>query len=480
MPASFAHAPPANEPMPPDVQFRPVGGGERPAREMPARGPTQNEHLMASFEDPLAAADRVDLRSAMQAQREADEYGIQADKALAREEAADKALMQRQAQLERLQMDYEDEVQKLGQFKFDDKRYWKKQDAGDLIGASLLMLFGGLGQASGAGNIGFQYIMKQIDDDLEAQKFDYMVQQDKAKGAHNAFAQAMDRFGSEDAAAGVARAASIDATMQKINQVQAQWKGVDASNAADMLRAQLMSERERTIAAGIKFVPSQVVGGKYKMFVRGQEVPGLVGEHEAQRIALEHGVKPAESADLKVVEGEIQARLEGIKAGAKANEDAVKARGLVVPPMTVGNTQIPGYNAATVDEAKGDREAREAGARLVDMIDQVLAKRAKEGYTGRTASALTPINFKWENEVRGLAPQIGVEWSKTKKLGTYDRGVEALIGQIQGDPTSIGESADEKLKQLRASVLNGLAVSKETQTGESRKPSTFVGYGGKK
>ena len=78
--------------------------------------------------------------------------------------------------------------------------------------------------------------------------------------------------------------------------------------------------------------------------------------------------------------------------------------------------------------------------------------------------------------MRGLAPQIGVAWSKTKKLGTYDKGVEKLIGDIQGDPTAIGTSTDDKLKQLRAQVMNGLSVAKETQTGESRKPSTLKTY----
>jgi hypothetical protein len=456
--------------MPADVQFRPTGGGVLPEREAAIRGPTQNEHLMASFEDPLAAADRVDLRSAMQAQREADEYGIQAEKALHREEAADKALMQRQWQLERLHADYEDEVQKLGQFKFDDKRYWKKQGAGDQIEQALLMLFGGLGQASGVGNIGFQYIMKEIDNDLEAQKFDYMVQQDKAKGAHNAFAMAMDRFGSEDAAAGVARAASIDATMQKINQVQAQWKGVDASNTADMLRAQLLSERERTIAAGIKFVPAQAVGGGYKMFVRGQEVPGVVSEKEAQRIALEHGVKPSERVDEEMVKGGIQSTIEHqkataaarLKGGEKADEGA---RDIAHQMQTAGIPKMRALTSAALsamaesEGGKGEAATRSLIGSLVPFVGESAANAMMSDSANAREQAFQAFANLNMNQLSGGAISPSEEGRLKKQLGTTSdpasrrRALMTVLTQLDAAETNIraGNSPEASQKYDQAS-----------------------------
>jgi hypothetical protein len=308
---------------PADVQFLGVGGGVRPAGEADIRGPRQNQHLMQSFEAPLAVADRMDLRTSMAAQRESDEYAIQAENAMQREEAAQKVALQRQAQMERLSMDYEDSVQQLGQMKLDDNRWWANKSTPDKIGTAILAFVGGLAVFDPKGdgrNLAYEAIMREADRDIEAQKFDYMVKGEQAKGAHNAFAMAMDRFHNEDAAAGVARAAAIDYSLARLGKVQAEWKGVESQNAADELRAKLLSERERTIAAGIQFVPAKAVGGGYRMVVRGQVIPGIVSEKDAQRIALEHGVKPAERTDEILTKGGVDVAIERGKLAGKGAE----------------------------------------------------------------------------------------------------------------------------------------------------------------
>lgn len=420
-PAPAASAPIGPPPPPPpkrdvpDVQFAPVGGGVRPAGEADIRGPRQNAHLMASFEDPLAAADRMDLRSQLQAQREADQYEINAQQALEQQEAAQKVQLQRQGQLERAQMDFEDQVQKLGQMKLDSNRWWASKSTPDKIGTAILAFVGGLSVFDPRGNgenLAYKAIMREADQDLEAQKFDYMTQMDQAKGAQNAFALAMDRYKNEDAAAAATRAASIDFALAKLGQVQAQWKGTEAANAADELRAKLLSERERTIAAGIRFVPAASAPNKYKMIIRGQEVPGLVDEKTAQQYAVEHGVKPAERVDEEMVKGGINFATEMGKAGAKRAEKA--------------------------DEGARDiaHQMQSAGIPKMRALTQAALEAMAEDEGGKGEAATRAL-------IKGLVPFVG----------------ESAANAIMSDKANAREQAFQAFANLNMNQLSGGAIS---------------------
>lgn len=291
-------APPQEAPA--DVQFRQLGGGGVPAHEAAIRGPVQNEHLMASFDPPMEAAQRTEERSRWLAEEERNTYELEAAKAMEREEAAQKVALQRQAQMERLAMDYEDQVQRLGQMHIDSNRWWSSKSTGDKITTGILAFLGGLGALDPRGNgrnLAYEAIMRDADMDVEAQKFDAQMQQGQVEGARNTYQMALQRFQSEDAATAAARAGAIDYSLAKLGELQAQWKGVEVANAADDLRARLMMERERTIAAGIQFVPAQAAPGRYVMMVRGQMAPGTFSEKEAQNVFLEHQVKPSEKFD---------------------------------------------------------------------------------------------------------------------------------------------------------------------------------------
>lgn len=419
---------------PADVQFRPVGGGVAPAHEADIRGPRQNAHLMASFEDPLAAADRMDLRSSMQAQREADEYDIQAERAQQREEAAQKVALQRQAQMERLSQDYEDSVQKLGQMKLDGNRWWANKSTPDKIGTAILAFVGGLSVFDPKGNgrnLAYEAIMREADQDVEAQKFDYMVQGEQAKGAHNAFAMAMDRFHNEDAAAGVARAAAIDFSLAKLGKVQAEWKGTDAQNAADDLRARLLSERERTIATGIRFVPAAASPGKYQMIVRGQVIPGLVDEKRAQDIALEHGVKPVEKTDEILTQGGVNVALENQKAQAAAAKGQ-KELSVRLPNGEIVKAPTPDEHQKLTELASSVQET----SRLVARAKQL----REEGF--RT----NPGNY---GELQSIQQQLRVQAGVQGKLGALAKEdlniVDGEIGALS-NPLSVSSAPDRALQ----------------------------------
>jgi hypothetical protein len=449
--------PQAPPPDPSDVQFRPVGGGVMPAHEAAVRGPTQNAHLMASFEPGMQMADNVQSRSQWLAEEERNAYELQAAQALERQEAAQKVALQRQAQMERLAMDYEDQVQKLGQMHIDGNRWWASKSTGDKITTGILAFLGGLGALDPRGNgrnLAFEAIMRDADQDVEAQKFDAAMQQSQVEGARNTFQLAMQRYQNEDAATAAARAGAIDFSLAKLGQLQAQWKGVDAANAADDLRARLMSERERTIAAGIQFVPAKASPGKYQMVVRGQVLPGLVDEKRAQDIALEHGVKPSERVDEKMVEGGIQMSV----AGAKANAEAKAKAGEHSVRLPSGEI----VNAGDPATAKEIREAAVSVKEIDRLTSQAVALRKKNfRTTDREANA----------QLKQIQSHLLTQYGVAHKLGALSDADYKIALEGTADVFGLGDAPEAAMQQLRQNAHRGLSEKVGTIPGASPKAS---------
>lgn len=303
---------------PQQVEFKPVGGGVRPAGELYARGPQQNAHLMASFDAPGEAAGRVTLRNALQAEQEELMYEAEADRAQTRQQAAERVALRRQAEMEHLSIDFQDQIQKLGQMKLNQGRWWGNQSTGDKIGNTLLVLMGGF---FGGGNGALDRVSKQIDQDIEAQKFEYQAAADQAKGTQTAFGMLMDRYQSEDAATAAAKAAALEFTAARANAMRAKWKGTESVNDLDQFLAKLEAERQKTIAEGFKYIPASVSAPKYQMAFRGRVAPGTFTEAQAQQNFLKYQTDPAQKTDEVITKGEVDLGVGVGTARAKAQAE---------------------------------------------------------------------------------------------------------------------------------------------------------------
>lgn len=459
---------PQGQAMPSDVQFRQVGGGVRPAGEAKIVGPRQEAHLMGSFEAPLEAADRIDARSGFAAQHEADVLGIHAEQALDRQAALEQAAVRRQAEMDALRADFDDQSARLGQMKLDNNRYWASKSTPDKIGSIILAFIGGLGALGNGGqNYAYNAMMKEMDQDIDAQKFDYMVQQDRTKGAQNAFAMAMEKYGSEDAAHGLARAAALDAMIAKTTQLQASWKGVEVSNQADDLRARLMSERERTAAATLRFIPAAAAPGKYKMYVRGQEIPGLVDEKRAQDISIQHGVVPAEKVDQSMVEGGIQAQLKGQEAAAKRAEKAGE-NAVQLPNGDV----IQARNAKEMDELSKLSSAVHNANQLVARAKEI---RSSNGWVVSPAA---------QRELKQISAELTLAFKDRGQLGALSGPDMDLANRATGDLTSVMPGIDKQLDNFAATTDRALRnrvrpIPGAADTAKGVMPGSFTPHGKK-
>ena len=303
-----------------DVQFKRVaGGGMLPARELPARGPTQNRALMAGIDAENRANDRVGLHNAMQEQRNIAFYEEQARDAHDRKEAFEAEAAKRDHALQGLASDFDNTARELGQKKIDGERWWASQSTGEKIGWVLTVMLGALG-GGGDHNVGFQAVVKNIDDDVAQQKFMYQTGLDQLNAQKTAFGLAAERYNSVDAANAIARAAALDYANQRLNVLQAEMQGTVNQNEVELLRGKIEHERQKTIAEGFRFVPAALQPGKYKMYIRGQEIPGYVSEHDAQKYTLEHGVKPGEKVEEELVKGGVQLQVKREENAAKRAE----------------------------------------------------------------------------------------------------------------------------------------------------------------
>lgn len=451
----------------PDVQFRQVGGGASPAHEAYMRGAKQDAHLMRSFEPQQEAAARIDMRNQLQADREEAVYEDQAARALQRQDAAERVMARRQNEQSQLMQDYQDQIQRLGEMHLDDNRWWSKKSTGDKIGTTLLAFLGGISALGNGGkNLVYDRILQEIDNDLAAQKFDYQMGMEQAKGAQNAFAMMMDRYGTEDAATAAARAAALDYTAARANQIHAQYGGTESANQRDQLVGQLGAEKERTISNGFKFIPAGLQPGKYKMVIRGQVIPGLVDEKTAQQYAINHGVAPAEKVDQAMVEGGIQATVAGAKAAAeqKAKE---KAYAVVMPN---GET----VNAPNEAEAKEVRDLSTAASNVKRLVRE--AKEIRD-----QAAIGVPMTPAARGRLGQIQKDLVTSFAVQNKLGALSKDDMDLAIGGTADLFQLGNGVEARLDRLNETAIGKVSDRVATYPGAPPKssgvmPSSFKAH----
>jgi hypothetical protein len=263
-----------------------------------------------SFEHPMLANEQIRERSQEQALREQQMYEHEANVALERQAAFERQAARRAQELQMLQADYQQTISDLSRFKVDNNRVWNNTSTLDKIGATLLAIIGGAAAGPGGNNIVLQSLMGTINEDVDNQKRAYEAGLDFAKGQQTA-------YGMANAAYHAAMAAGQEAVAMKIAGMKAQWKGTESANQADAVAGDLLFKADQNAAAGLKYLQPTMGSTKYKMKIRGQEVPGLVSEDKAQGYTIEHAVKPAERADDELLKGGVQSKLQSQKAQAE-------------------------------------------------------------------------------------------------------------------------------------------------------------------
>ena len=470
-PAQPVAAPAPEAAPPPEVQFRQVGGGGVvPAHEAYVRGPQQDTHLLGAFEPPLAAAAGINERNQAQVAREDAFYASQAEQAARQQDVAQAVLAKRQAELQQIQADYQDQVAKLGEMHLDTNRWWANKSVPSKIATILLTTLGGIGAGKGLENLAYQRTLKNIDDDVKAQMFDYQTGLEQAKGLQSAYGMMLQRYGSEDAAQAAVRAAGIDYAIAKANQLKAQWGGVDSANKADAFIADMLAKREETIANGFRFVPAAASQPRYTLRFNGVDLPGTFTEKEAQERVAKYGVEPVQKADQSVVEGGVQALVQDRKAAAEARVKG-QENAVVLP---TGETVYP----TSPVEAKEIRDLATSSQNVKRLVGE--AKQIREGSAFRASPTARARLSQIQAE---LLTDFGVQ----HKLGALSDKDYAIAQQGTANLFDIGSPVEAQLDALqrrssakltdRVKTIPGADKTAPRNTGTM--PASFTQHGGK-
>lgn len=463
-PADGTAAPP---PMNPDVQFAPVVTGGSPAREVNTRGPQQEALLQEQYMPPLMATENVRERSVQQAAAEQAMHEEHAKQALDRQAAFERQAARRAQEMQILQADYQNTITELSRFKIDNNRVWNNTSTLDKIGALALVLLGGVG-AGPSGNIVLQSIMGNIQEDVDKQKDAYQKGLDLAKGQQSAFGMAMQKYNSEDAAYNAALAAGQEAVAAKIAGMSAQWKGTDAQNHADALVGQLASSAIHTRAEGLKYL--QPTGGstKYKMFVRGQERPGLATEAGAQAVFDKYQADPAVKGDEQLLGGAIQANLQDRKAMADAAKTAKQ--------FTVVMPNGEEVNAPDEPTAKQLRKVTAAVNNANSLVNE--AREIRKGSAWRIKGSTDRARLET------IESELTLAFKERGELGALSGPDMDLARGGTGEITSQFDTANAKLESFSKHTNNALRNYVKTIPGAPPKtsgvmPGSFTAHGKK-
>jgi hypothetical protein len=252
-------------------RYVPIGGGPQvvAAREMDLRGPTLKAAQSHSNEVAGETIGNIGGRNEDAAAAEFGMYVNQERQAHSRQRAAEQAAAERDEELYQRQQDFDQSVKSLSQASLDPDRFWSSRSTAQKVSGMIGIALGGfLRGARGGSNPALDMINTAIERDIKAQEFGYMAARDGAQQKQTAFALAMQKYNSVDAARSLARASAMDAVQAQLGQAKAQYAGTEAANRADMAMAQLEQDKTNQIAQGIRFIPQQVVGGQRKFLDR--------------------------------------------------------------------------------------------------------------------------------------------------------------------------------------------------------------------
>ena len=433
----------------PDVRMV-SAGGFTPAREVAVRGKTQ----MAAIEKGLAAQDAATraneersktdaLNEMLLQQKHVDEFRAHEERAAAEAEA-------RKAELQQMRDTAAQHSEELAKSSVEPGRFWASQSTPNKIGSTIALFLGGFG---GGENQVLGMLQKQIDRDIEAQKFSYEAKKGGVERERSAFADAIQAYGSVDAATSIARAAGLDAMKSEIIQQAAKEKGTAAQNNAAKMISEIEARRQEEIAKSVVFQQAQASGPMFRK--KGISVP--LTRNELYGIEKDE-LKGQYDTSNKIAEDTVKGRIELQKSNAKKLEDEKK---LFVPTGPNG----AGYMAGSDSEAKDHRDKMAASNEIIDLVDKLKEERAKLGYSGRVAAMLPGGSGTSAERIKSLSGLAVGAVNRGEHFGALDKGSTEVIQSINGDPLSIRQTTEAKLDALRQNAVETKRRLEQSVTG---------------
>ena len=368
--------PPAAAAVPPPEQEQPQQPMVTPFSErmaMPqlvSRGHTSPAHeartapqsVLGAYDKAMtseqAAGENIASRNILGAEARADVYRDEAEEAQQRAAAVEAASAKRSEELEARKKDFDETSATLAKTKIDPNRRWNEMSGGEKALNVFSILVGAVADgATGRENRALAQFEKQMERDINAQKFAYETGMNRLDQQRNAYALALQKYGSEDAAANVARMSYLDAAKMKIEQAMESANGDQAKNKLDAMYADIEGKRADLLAKTTTIVQAKAA----EPMVRDPETGAVVPLSKYNERMWQRGEKQFGSRLDATKEVTVQGAKEGASRQDKTQAEVAKYYEDTSKPEYIEGKQLaeklyaalPRKADGTIDRTKG-------------------------------------------------------------------------------------------------------------------------------
>jgi hypothetical protein len=440
-------------PGPYDVEARMLtGGGVVPARELPGRGPrAEAEYARGNEAMQAGIAAASDLRQQAYLTEQAAAYDQQ-QRAHARAAGIEAANVQ-QAERERQAFDaHKADTDALSRQVRSGGGETGAAVIGGMFGMLLSALPGSLGKA---GEMLTRMIDSALDRDLAARKWEHDVGLSRNKAKQTVFDNALRMGGSYEAAQGMYRAAVLDELAAEGRRFAAANKGTEAAAEALELAAKYEKAAADRKAESFVYRQATATGPQWQVSVGGRVLPAPVSGAEANRITLEHAVKPEQRMGEEAFKGQIDI----VKEGAK--EDRTKASDADKRVFTAPNGQQ--FLARRPEEAEKMSRAGASVRRIQALTDEAKAVH-RQLYTTKDLEVNPIKRAALTQSLDRIEADLVLEEKNASELGVLSKDdiglAKGVIGKLRSPSTTIAvgaaDSYAERANQKYNSALKGL------------------------
>lgn len=420
-------------------------GGVRPAHE--AR--TAPQSVLAAYDKAMeseqAAGESIASRNILGAEARADVYRDEAEEAQQRAAAVEAASAKRSEELEARKKDFDETSAELAKFKIDPNRRWNEMSGGEKALNVFSILVGAVADgATGRENRALAQFEKQMERDISAQKFAYETGMNRLDQQRNAYALALQKYGSEDAAANVARMSYLDAAKLKVEQAMETAQSDQAKNKLDAMYADLEGKRADLLAKTTTVVQAKAA----EPMVRDPETGAVVPLSKYNERMWQRGEKQFGSR----LDATKEVTVQGAKEGTSRQKD-IDARVFVAPD---GRQVL----ARTSEEAQGMSEAAASVRRTQGLVQRALELRDERMGT------INPMRQMEINEQLGsIQSELTTEFAVQKKLGALSGSDLDLSRGATGNVKSLRPGSDKAMKEYLSSAYKSFNARMKSLPG---------------
>jgi hypothetical protein len=463
-------------------EFVPVRTGGSPAREFERRAPSVNE--MKGHETAAHSAMAEEARSRNETVATLNELAnvVNQEQVQAEVDTINAQLAARKEALDGARIKYMEAIDNVAAkaAKVDPDAGWNSMNtAGKLagtIGSGISMMLA----AGGSGKM-VDYVKgqteKMMEGDFRKQKFEYEAAKDGAVERRNMYGEMLQEFGSEPAARAAMRAATLDATVARLEVQKSKEKSAQVRNAYDDTISSLLKDAMHWKETGTGYLQPTSGGMAYRRIgPDGRMLPFLYTADQARGVADKESAWQQGNV-TETGKGQMELQKEREKQRGETERATAKGKDNVTERFVPTSDGV-GYLASTKEEAEKLREGSAAVNSAIASLERLNALEESAGLSGRALSkgsgmatfGTTKVQTEDMRRAESVHGGLVAALNHAGRLGALDKEtLKLLMGRLGGVDDLMGNRArrEEIARELRTSRFAG----QQSQTGGSVTPN---------